>query len=63
MAYYNECPICGANLDPGEVCYCLEEHKKRGEENNVKLRKNGKNKGRLLCLQGTQLCDFTQKNL
>lgn len=22
MAYYNPCPECGANLDPGEKCDC-----------------------------------------
>lgn len=22
MAYYNKCPECGANLDPGERCDC-----------------------------------------
>ena len=27
--YYQECPYCGANLDPGEVCDCIEERKKR----------------------------------
>lgn len=25
MAYYNVCPRCGNNLDPGEKCTCLEE--------------------------------------
>lgn len=25
MAYFNTCPICGANLDPGEQCDCREE--------------------------------------
>lgn len=24
MAYCNECPHCGANLDPGEHCNCKE---------------------------------------
>lgn len=24
MAMYNPCPYCGANLDPGEVCDCLQ---------------------------------------
>lgn len=23
--YYNPCPDCGANLDPGEVCECRKE--------------------------------------
>lgn len=22
MAYYNTCPYCGSNLDPGETCDC-----------------------------------------
>ena len=22
MSYYRECPYCGCNLDPGEVCDC-----------------------------------------
>ena len=25
MAYYDTCPNCGANLDPGERCDCAEE--------------------------------------
>ena len=25
MAYYNICPDCGSNLDPGEKCTCMEE--------------------------------------
>lgn len=29
MAYYNTCPKCGANLDPGEPCDCMVEKKKR----------------------------------
>ena len=24
MSYYKTCPICGANLDPGERCDCRE---------------------------------------
>lgn len=23
MSYYNTCPHCGANLDPGEACNCI----------------------------------------
>lgn len=29
MAYYNTCQICGANLDPGEPCDCLNESEER----------------------------------
>lgn len=25
--YYSTCPICGANLDPGEKCTCTAEQK------------------------------------
>lgn len=25
MAYYNICPNCGSNLDPGEKCDCQRE--------------------------------------
>ena len=25
MAYYRTCPLCSANLDPGEKCDCLSE--------------------------------------
>lgn len=25
--YYNECPICGASLDPGEKCDCQTQGK------------------------------------
>lgn len=24
MSYYKTCPRCGAHLDPGEVCDCLD---------------------------------------
>lgn len=25
MNYYKTCPLCGAHLDPGEVCECKKE--------------------------------------
>ncbi len=31
MAYYNTCPHCGANLDPGESCDCMREKEDREE--------------------------------
>lgn len=24
--YYNTCPYCGSNNDPGEICDCLESN-------------------------------------
>lgn len=24
MSYFHSCPICGANLDPGERCDCIK---------------------------------------
>lgn len=35
MAMYWTCPLCGANLDPGESCDCQEENNnnKSKEEN------------------------------
>lgn len=29
MAVYKECPYCGAHLDPGERCDCMEQQKER----------------------------------
>lgn len=25
MAYFRECPYCGVNLDPGEICDCRQK--------------------------------------
>lgn len=32
MAMYWTCPICGANLDPGESCDCQEDNKDEEEK-------------------------------
>lgn len=32
MAYYTECPTCGAHLDPGEMCDCGGKEDFRGWE-------------------------------
>lgn len=24
MSYFRACPVCGANLDPGEQCDCIK---------------------------------------
>lgn len=31
--YFVKCEICGANLDPGEKCDCIERKKKKEKEN------------------------------
>lgn len=43
MAYYNVCPNCGSNLDPGEKCTCLEEKTKQQEflNRHFKVTKTG----------------------
>lgn len=35
--YYNECPICGATLDPGEQCEDCMERKKRIKKAEVTM--------------------------
>lgn len=38
--YYNECPICGAHLDPNEKCDCRNEHEitmRKRTANNHKM--------------------------
>ena len=32
MGYYRECPLCGANIDPGERCDCERERAEREKE-------------------------------
>lgn len=29
MAYYKKCSCCGANLDPGEICWCQEKEERQ----------------------------------
>ncbi len=43
MAYYNTCPNCGCNLDPGEKCICLEEKKKQQDffDRHLRITKAG----------------------
>lgn len=42
MSFYNTCPHCGANLDPGERCDC-EEIQIENERAIVKMIAIGKN--------------------
>ncbi len=39
MAYYNTCPHCGCNLDPGERCDCWQEQNRRERSCSERLRK------------------------
>lgn len=43
MAFYNTCPVCGANLDPGESCDCQEEKELEAKkiQSMIKVEKNG----------------------
>lgn len=36
--YYNVCPKCGANLDPGEICDCCVEAAKHVSSFEEELR-------------------------
>lgn len=42
MAYYNTCPNCGCNLDPGEKCDCEIEKEIRVREVAKSIRIEGK---------------------
>ena len=39
MALYKKCPICGANLDPGEKCDCKSETSTDDKENDLNNKK------------------------
>lgn len=44
MAYFTECPYCGAHLDPGERCECMDrrqEARKRQAEANLLVEQEG----------------------
>lgn len=32
MAFFNTCPLCGANLDPNESCDCQDEKEKERQK-------------------------------
>jgi hypothetical protein len=46
MAYSNQCPYCGANLDPGEKCDCKKAKAARTGR-TVKSGKRNKSKKRI----------------
>ncbi len=38
MSYYRTCPICGAALDPGEICECVRRNfSQLTDENKAKI--------------------------
>lgn len=39
MAYYNVCPSCGSNLDPGEKCDCVSTQEREKEQSRAYYRK------------------------
>lgn len=43
--YYHTCPLCGANLDPGERCDCSKKISQKSEK--AENRKNQINKKRI----------------
>lgn len=45
MAYYNKCPECGANLDPGEKCTCnRDKAPEMVPDRTVYIKLKGRNK-------------------
>ena len=50
MAYYNVCPVCGSNLDPGERCDCQSIRAKEQEKNRLffsQMLRTEKNSGQI----------------
>jgi hypothetical protein len=38
MSYYKTCPVCGAALDPGEICECVQRSfSQLTDENKTKI--------------------------
>lgn len=46
MAYYNVCPNCGSNLDPGEKCDCESTQGREKEQSRAYYRKYLRMEGR-----------------
>lgn len=45
MAYYDTCPFCGANLDPGERCDCMSEPQSADESGTAEEHKESLKRG------------------
>nr|DAU23311.1 MAG TPA: Rad50 zinc hook motif [Caudoviricetes sp.] len=50
-----ECPICGANLDPGEKCDCQDERQRYLRQ--FRVTKNGQYKFNLIYEQNKKLLE------
>lgn len=56
MPYYHQCELCGANLDPGERCTCVEDARREAIAKDIEKKaqatmqlligKRGANRGR-----------------
>lgn len=62
MAYYNICPNCGANLDPGEPCDCEDADKKR-EEFYLKHMKENPGTGQFVLQFGGKDMGYAEKTV
>lgn len=58
MAYYNTCPECGANLDPGEPCDCMVEKAKRERFYESVTSITQKNRQLSFSLNGREVVDY-----
>jgi len=61
MAYYNVCPDCGSNLDPGERCDCKTEVVKKQEFYGRYL-KTEPRAGQLAFVFDSREVDYERKN-
>ena len=39
VPFYNPCPLCGSNLDPGEKCECIKREEEISNDKNTKNEK------------------------
>lgn len=54
MAYYNKCPDCLANLDPGEKCDCKDRERIK-EERRYEARMLARSGGKQMNLRDLQV--------
>lgn len=62
MAYYNVCPNCGCNLDPGEKCDCRDKKSsKKYEEYFEDHLKIPKGTGQIAFSWDSERCNLREK--